>query len=92
MLEILQEDDPEAELEHWVPHDLRRTAKTNFAALQTPIEIADIILNHGSENLGNNDDVYNQYKYEPEIRAALDKWDMKLRQIVSGIEEVKETA
>ena len=92
MLEILREDDPEAELEHWVPHDLRRTAKTNFASLGIPIHIYDLICNHNSPRLGGMDDVYNKHLYESEIRSALDKWSLKLRGIVSGIEVVKETA
>ena len=93
MLEILQKDDPEAELEHWVPHDLRRTVNTNLAAMRFPIPIIKLILNHDAKKtLGSNDGIYNQHRYGPEIREALEAWDLKLRQIVSGLKEVKETA
>ncbi|MBL6948323.1 MAG: tyrosine-type recombinase/integrase [Rhodospirillales bacterium] len=92
MLEILQEVAPEAELEHWTPHDLRRTLSTNAAKLGVTPHIAELILNHESKILGKMGRIYNQHAYEPEIRKALEDWDLKLRQIVSGIEEVKETA
>lgn len=71
------------ELEHFTPHDLRRTAATFMAESGEMDEVIDAILNHAKQGIIK---VYNQYRYAKEKQAALDKWAKKLRQIV-GIEK-----
>ncbi len=72
-------------LEHFTPHDLRRTAATFMAESGEMDEVIDAILNHAKQGIIK---VYNQYRYAKEKQAALEKWAQKLRQIV-GIEELE---
>ncbi|MBV5329709.1 MAG: site-specific integrase, partial [Chlorobium sp.] len=71
------------ELEHFTPHDLRRTAATFMAESGEMDEVIDAILNHAKQGVIK---VYNQYRYAKEKQSALEKWSRKLRQIV-GVEE-----
>lgn len=65
------------------PHDLRRTAATNLAALGCPELILKHLLNHSQS--GNVTAIYDQYRYEKEKRFWLDKWGRKLGRIL-GLE------
>ena len=68
------------ELRPWRIHDLRRTARTHLAALGVPDLVAELILGHAKRGLQK---VYDQHRYEPEMRQALEKWAARLRSIVS---------
>jgi len=68
------------ELPHWKTHDLRRTVRTNLAALRVPFEVAEIVLGH---TLGGLHAVYDRHSYAPETREALEKWAAKFREIVT---------
>jgi integrase len=68
------------ELKPWRIHDLRRTARTNLAALGVPDLVAEMILGHAKRGLQR---VYDQHRYEPEMREALEKWAARLRSIVT---------
>jgi Arm DNA-binding domain/Phage integrase family/Phage integrase central domain len=73
-------DDPDSvELRPWVIHDLRRTVRTHLAALRTPDHIAEMVLGHGKKGLQR---VYDQHRYESEMREALERWAARLRSIV----------
>jgi integrase len=73
-------DDPGAvQLKPWVVHDLRRTARTHLAALRIPDHIAEMVLGHGKKGLQR---VYDQHRYETEMREALTLWAKRLRSIV----------
>ena len=65
----------------FTPHDLRRTAATRLGELGFNRLIQDKILNHKDNSMGG---IYDRYSYDNEKRAALDAWDRKLRQIVTG--------
>jgi len=65
----------------WRLHDLRRTARTQFAAIGIPIDVCRAILNH---RFGTIDDVYDQYDRVPEKTAALARWADELDRIVTG--------
>jgi integrase len=68
---------------HWTPHDLRRTALTNFAALGIPPIVAGAVANHISVTKATITlAVYTQYTYEKEKREALNLWSDRLRKIV----------
>ena len=72
---------------HWTPHDLRRTALTNFAALGIPPIIAGAVANHISVTKATITlSVYTQYTYEKEKREALELWAERLATIVGGHE------
>ena len=71
---------------HWTPHDLRRTALTNFAAMGIPPVVAGAVANHVSVTKATITlSVYTQYTYEKEKREALDMWAKRLADIV-GLE------
>jgi integrase len=65
---------------HWTLHDLRRTLRTRLASLRVPPHIAEMVLGHGKRGMAR---VYDQHHYEPEMRAALTKWQNLLRTIVA---------
>ena len=66
---------------HWTPHDLRRTAASHMAALAIDRFLIARILNHADREITA---VYDRYRYDKEIRRALNKWDKRLRAIITG--------
>ena len=78
-------DDPaQVRLKAWVNHDLRRVVRTNLSALDVADHVAEMVLGHGRRGLQR---VYDQHRYEPQIREALVRWANRLRQIVSPATE-----
>ena len=73
------EDPSGIELRPWVVHDLRRVVRTHLAALRVPDHVAEMILGHGKKGLQR---VYDQHRYEAEMRDALERWAARLRSIV----------
>ena len=53
--------------------------RTHLAALRTPDHIAEMVLGHGKKGLQR---VYDQHRYETEMREALELWAARLRSIV----------
>ena len=92
MLATMRKDDPEAELPHWTPHDLRRTVATRLAELKVPLITTQLLLNHQADKLMGITSTYNQHRYEGEIRDAVEQWAKELRFIVSGLKVVEKTA
>lgn len=77
----LRGDDPAAvTLTPWQTHDLRRTVRTKLAALEVNDTVAEMVLGHGRRGLQR---VYDQHKYEPQMRRALEAWASELRRIAS---------
>ncbi len=58
----------------WRLHDLRRTAATKMAQLNTPPHVIERILNHSTGTLGGVAGIYNRFGYLPEMEAALSCW------------------
>ena len=65
----------------WTPHDLRRTAVTHMAELGVDRFTIERVLNHADDTVGG---IYDRYQYGNEKRRALERWERKLRAIVSG--------
>ena len=65
----------------WTPHDLRRTAATQLAALGVSRLVVSKILNHKDRAITG---VYDRYAYETEKRQALEAWAMKIVSLVEG--------
>jgi integrase len=61
------------------PQDLRRTVRTNLAALGVYDHIAEHVLNHSLQGMMR---VYNQHDYLNEKRNALNRWTDHLADIV----------
>lgn len=69
------------EIDHFTPHDLRRTAATFMAKAGEMDEVIDAVLNHAKQGVIK---VYNQYRYDLEKQKALETWERKLNSIVTG--------
>lgn len=65
-------------MKHWTPHDLRRTGRTGLARLKIEPHIAERVLNHAQERIPGTYDVHD---YIVEKRAALEKWEARLREL-----------
>ena len=64
-----------------VPHDLRRTAASNMAALGINRLVISKILNHVETNVTA---IYDRHGYDAEKRHALEAWAAHLEGILSG--------
>jgi integrase len=71
-------------LPHWTPHDLRRSFATHAAGIGIQPHIIEACLNHVSGHKSGVAGIYNKAAYEPEKRAALDRWADRLMAIVEG--------
>jgi integrase len=80
MARMRGEDPATVSLEPFVIHDLRRVVRTNLSALEIPDHVAEMALGHGRKGLQR---VYDQHRYEPQIRDALERWAARLRSIVT---------
>ena len=69
------------EIDHFTPHDLRRTAATRMAESGEMDEVIDAILNHAKQGVIK---VYNQFKYDAQKQLALESWARKLASITTG--------
>lgn len=74
-------DEKKMVIEHFTPHDLRRTCSTRLAELGFKDEVNDAILGHAKQGvLG----IYNRYKYDKEKEIAMTAWERKLIAITTG--------
>lgn len=71
---ILNERAVKAELpplEHWTPHDIRRSVATGMAEMGIPGEHIEQVLGHSMEKLRRT---YNKHTYASEVREAMLRW------------------
>lgn len=68
-------------LGRWSPHDLRRTMRTGLSASRIRPDIAEMTIGHVKRGIIA---VYDQHAFESDRRAALEAWEARLTQIVSG--------
>jgi integrase len=66
-------------LDHFTPHDLRRTAASNMTMLGYSRFIVERILNHADQSVAA---VYDRYSYDKEKREALCAWANKIEGLV----------
>ena len=79
------------EIEHFTPHDLRRTVASQMAAAGIDRLVIGKVLNHASTDRDSVTGlVYDQHTYEPEKRRALDKWAERLAAIVDSPDAASE--
>jgi integrase len=64
----------------WRLHDLRRTFRTLHGKLKTPPHIAERLVNHISAQT-DVEIIYDQYKYLPEMREAMDNYEAYLSRL-----------
>ena len=72
------------EIEHFVPHDLRRSAASHMTGGGTSRLVVQKVLNHVENGVTA---VYDRHSYDREKRQALEAWGRKLREIIGGREE-----
>jgi integrase len=70
-----------SDLSDFTIHDLRRTAASHMSAAGISRLTIAKILNHKEREITA---VYDRYGYGPEIRQALDVWNARLEEILSG--------
>lgn len=68
-------------IDHFTPHDLRRTANTLMAASKIIKEHRERVLNHTLEKL---DGTYNLHDYDDEKVIALEALERKIKTILTG--------
>ncbi|QOZ06647.1 site-specific integrase [Bradyrhizobium sp. CCBAU 51765] len=68
----------------WRLHDLRRSCSTGMASIGIPPHIIEAALNHVSGAKSGVAGTYNREQYEPEKRAALERWADHVAGIVNG--------
>lgn len=69
------------EVEHFTPHDLRRTAATFMSKSGFMDEVIDAVLNHVKQGIIRT---YNLNRYDNEKQQALETWSRKLQSIITG--------
>lgn len=74
-------EDKKMNIEHFTPHDLRRTCSTRLAELGFKDEVNDAILGHVKSGVVG---IYNRYRYDKEKRQAMEAWGRKLNSIIKG--------
>lgn len=70
-------------VEHFVLHDLRRTAATGMQRLGVPMPVTEAVLNHISGSRGGIAGVYQRHDYFEEKKEALAKWADEIAKIVA---------
>jgi integrase len=65
----------------WVVHDIRRSVASGMGALGIDLHITEKVLNHQSGSFAGIVSVYQRYEFEPQKRAALEKWAAHVAQL-----------
>jgi len=71
-------------IEHFTPHDLRRTAASHMTKLGVPRLHVEKVLNHTTGDIA---EIYDRHDYLPEKRAALERWGKHLQKLIEGKEQ-----
>jgi hypothetical protein len=69
-------------VEHWTPHDLRRTARSNTKRLKFDFETAEAMLNHAKRGL---ERIYDGYDLDDEKRAWFLAWENEIAMIARSV-------
>lgn len=69
---------PRLPVTHWSPHDLRRTVRTQLAAMGCPAEVAESVLGHMLPGVVG---VYNVHRYDDERLEWLTRLDARLEDL-----------
>lgn len=76
-----EDERPRWSVTHWAPHDLRRTGRTQLAALGCPEEVAEAILGHRPPGVVG---VYNLHQYDAERRRWLRALSARLEELAAA--------
>jgi integrase len=64
-------EEPPEPMEHWTPHDIRRSIATRMAEMGIPGDHIEEVLGHRREKLRRT---YNKHTYASEVREAILRW------------------
>ena len=67
----------------WKLHDLRRTMRTGLGKIGVAPHIAELCINHVKSGV---EAIYDRYRYQPEVKAALARWTDHVLALVEGRE------
>ncbi len=67
------------DIEHWTPHDLRRTVRSGLSRLGCPAEVGEAVLGHSKKGI---EGTYDLHRYESECRGWLQVWADHLDSLV----------
>tara|TARA_R110001583_G_C5669027_1_gene410519 strand:- start:11178 stop:12446 length:1269 start_codon:yes stop_codon:yes gene_type:complete len=68
---LMRRDERMIDIEHWVPHDLRRTVRTGLSRLDCPSEVGEAVLGHARSGI---EGTYDLHKYERRCKVWLQNW------------------
>jgi integrase len=68
----------------WTIHDLRRTFATRLAEMGVAPHVIERLLNHITGTISGISAVYNRAKYAEEMRSAIEAWEARVQEILSG--------
>jgi integrase len=66
---------------HWAPHDLRRTVRTQLAAMGCPADVAESVLGHMLPGVAG---IYNRHAYDAERLDWLKRLDAKFEELAKA--------
>ena len=69
-------------MEHWTPHDLRRTMTTKLRELRIPLHVCSRLLNHAER--GVTSEHYDMYDMLEEKTQAMNTWGSYLDRLING--------
>ncbi|WP_342723935.1 hypothetical protein AAFG07_33320 [Bradyrhizobium sp. B097] len=69
---------------NWTHHDLRRTYATIMQRLGVPLEVTEQLLNHVSGTRSGIVGIYQNYKYQAEMREAVDRYERFIKQLLAS--------
>ncbi len=72
---------PRLEIALWAPHDLRRTGRTQLAALGCPDEVGEAVIGHMPPGVKG---IYNLHRYDQERRTWLTKLSKHLEHLATA--------
>jgi hypothetical protein len=67
----------------WTLHDIRRTFRSGLGRLGVAPHIAERLVNHISART-DMERTYDLYRYLPEMREAMDKWETHIAKIIAA--------
>ena len=72
------------EIAPWALHDVRRSVASGLQRLGVALHVIEKVLNHASGSFAGIVSTYQRHEFEPEKRAALDRWATHVERIVEG--------
>jgi integrase len=81
-----------APLAPWTLHDLRRSFVTGAARLRVDLAVIERAVNHTSGTFAGIVGVYQTHKFEPEVRAAMERWAAHVAGLAAPVARESENA